>query len=129
VGLATRAEGEHPAYAARVTYDEVLANRIRTALSVESGVTERAMFGGLGFMLAGHLAVAAGSRASLMVRVNPDDAAELVDGESVTFMEMGGRSLHGWLLVDASSTADDESLGRWVGRGVAFVRTLPPKQQ
>ncbi|WP_353952200.1 TfoX/Sxy family protein [Knoellia sp. S7-12] len=118
-----------PAYAAVVAYDEVLANRIRTALSDESGLTERAMFGGLGFMLDGHMAVAAGSGGSLMVRVDPDDAADLVDGEAVTYMEMGGRSLHGWLLVGSACAADDDTLGRWVQRGVAFVRALPPKQQ
>ncbi|MFC7485191.1 TfoX/Sxy family protein [Knoellia sp. CPCC 206453] len=112
-----------------MAYDEELAHRIREVLSDESGLTERAMFGGLGFMLDGHIAVAAGSGGSLMVRVDPDDAADLVDGESVTHMEMGGRSLHGWVLVGSSPTADDDSLARWVQRGVAFVRALPPKQQ
>lgn len=111
-----------------MAYDEELAHRIREVLSDESGLTERAMFGGLGFMLDGHMAVAAGSGGSLMVRVDPDAAADLVNGESVTYMEMGGRSLRGWLLVDPSSTADDKSLGRWVERGVDFVRTLPPKR-
>jgi len=118
---------ERPAYAAVVAYDEELAHRIRAVLSAESGVTARAMFGGLGFMLDGHMAVAAGSRGSLMVRVDPDDAADLVDGESVTYMEMGGRSLHGWLLVESSVTADDDALVQWVQLGVEFVRALPPK--
>ncbi|MEO7269532.1 MAG: TfoX/Sxy family protein [Knoellia sp.] len=112
-----------------MAYDEELAHRIREVLSAESGLTERAMFGGLGYMLDGHMAVAAGNGGSLMVRVNPDDAVDLVDGESVTYMEMGGRSMHGWLLVGPSSTADDDSLARWVERGVAFVRVLPPKHQ
>lgn len=110
-----------------MAYDEELANRIREALSGESGLTERAMFGGLGFMLDGHITVAAESGGSLLVRVDPDDAGDLVDGVSVKPMEMGGRSMRGWLLVESSGTADDEALAQWVQRGVAFVRALPPK--
>ena len=33
----------------------------------------------------------------------------------------------GWLLVAPEAVADDERLRLWVGRGVAYVRTLPPK--
>ncbi|MFC7490282.1 MULTISPECIES: TfoX/Sxy family protein [unclassified Knoellia] len=111
-----------------MAYDEELAHRIRGVLSDERGLTERVMFGGLGFMLDGHMAVAAGSRGSLMVRVDPDGAEALVDGESVDHMEMGGRSLRGWLLVESPATVDDDALAQWVGRGVAFVRALPPKE-
>jgi TfoX/Sxy family transcriptional regulator of competence genes len=113
---------------ALVAYDEELADRIRDVLSHESGLTERAMFGGLGFMLDGHMAVAAASRGSLMVRVDPEDSDELVDGVAVNPMEMSGRSMRGWLLVESSATGDDASLAEWVRRGVAFVRALPPKK-
>jgi hypothetical protein len=34
----------------------------------------------------------------------------------------------GWLLVAADAVADDQALQLWVDRGVAFVRTLPPKE-
>lgn len=111
-----------------VAYDEELAHRIRGVLSEESGLTERAMFGGLGFMLDGHMAVAAGSGGSLMVRVDPDESDELVDGVAITLMEMRGRKMRGWLLVESSATADDDVLAQWVGRGVAFVRALPLKE-
>ncbi|GIM62267.1 RNA methyltransferase [Planomonospora venezuelensis] len=85
------------------------------------------MFGGLGFMLDGHMVVAAASDGSLMVRADPADAEGWVDGSSVAPMEMGGRPMAGWLLVAADALADDDGLQLWVGRGVAFVRTLPPK--
>lgn len=54
------------------------------------------------------------------------DAADWL-AEHVQPMEMRGRTLSGWLLVDREALADDEQLGVWVDRGVAHVRTLPPK--
>ena len=75
----------------------------------------------------GHMAVAAGSQGSLMVRADPADGEEWADGSSVTPMEMRGRPMAGWLLVAPDVLAEDDQLQLWVDRGVAFVRTLPPK--
>jgi TfoX/Sxy family transcriptional regulator of competence genes len=110
-----------------MAYDEVLAQRISDCLEGEAGLTSRRMFGGLGFMLDGHMAVAAGSQGSLMVRADPDDAEQWVDADTVTPMEMRGRPMAGWLLVASGALVDDEQLQLWVDRGVAHVRTLPPK--
>ncbi|SEC97147.1 TfoX N-terminal domain-containing protein [Nocardioides exalbidus] len=110
-----------------MAYDEVLAQRIHDVLDGEPGLTTKKMFGGLGFMLDGHMAVAAGSGGALMVRVDPADGEAWIDGGAVAPMEMRGREMSGWLLVDRSALATEEQIGLWVGRGAAFVRTLPPK--
>jgi len=110
-----------------MAYDEELARRIHDLLDGEPGVTSKKMFGGLGFMVEGHMAVAAASHGALMVRADPADDETWVDGSSVTPMEMRGRPMAGWLLVDPEAVADDDRLQVWVDRGVAFVRTLPPK--
>jgi hypothetical protein len=109
-----------------MAYDEVLARRIHDLLDGEPGLTSRKMFGGLGFMLDGHMAVAAASSGSLMVRVAPTRTEEWLS-EHVRPMEMRGRPMHGWLLVEAAEVADEARLRVWVDRGVAHVRTLPPK--
>ena len=44
-----------------VAYDETLADRIRGALSARAEVSERKMFGGIAFMVAGNMAVDAGA--------------------------------------------------------------------
>ena len=110
-----------------MAYDEVLAQRIHDVLDGEQGLTSKKMFGGLGFMLDGNMAVAAGSGGALMVRVDPSDGESWIDGVAVAPMEMRGREMSGWLLVDRSALATDEQLELWVGRGAAFVWTLPPK--
>jgi TfoX/Sxy family transcriptional regulator of competence genes len=109
-----------------MTYDEALAARIRDELLGEPGVTERRMFGGLGFMVDDHMAVAAGSGGDLMVRADPATSAQWLDGEAVRPMVMRGRPLAGWLLVSAP-TLDDRELAAWVGRAAAYARSLPPK--
>ncbi len=111
-----------------MAYDEALAQRIHDLLDGEPGLTSKKMFGGLGFMLDGHMAVAAASAGSLMVRADPVDAQGWVDGETVSPMEMQGRAMSGWLLVAPEALADDDQLQLWVDRGVAYVRTLPPKE-
>lgn len=44
-------------------------------------------------------------------------------------MEMRGRSMDGWLRVDAEDVADDGALREWVDRGVGYARSLPPKKR
>ena len=109
-----------------MAYDEVLAQRIHDLLADVRGVTSRKMFGGLGFMVEGHMALAAGSSGALMVRADPSDASEWISGP-VQPMEMRGKALRGWLSVAVEALATEEDLQLWVDRGVAHVATLPPK--
>ena len=108
-------------------HDEELADRVREVLGGEDGLTERRMFGGLGFMLDGHMVAAASSTGGLLLRIDPTEAKTLVDGRGVNRFEMRGREMDGWLDVAREVVSDDEELARWVAHGVSFVRSLPPK--
>lgn len=110
-----------------MAYDEELAARVRDVISGEPGITEQRMFGGLAFLLHGHLAVGASGEGGLMVRVARADTEDLVDGQHTRPMEMRGRPMSGWLRVDGAGLTDDADLNRWVGLGVAYARSLPPK--
>jgi hypothetical protein len=110
-----------------VPYDEDLANRIRELLGSERGVTEQRMFGGLAFLIGGHMAVAASSKGGLMVRVPPEETAALVAEPHAGPFEMRGRAMDGWLRVDAEGVRTRRQLEPWVRRGVAHARSLPPK--
>jgi TfoX/Sxy family transcriptional regulator of competence genes len=110
-----------------VAYDEELAERMRDLLLGEPGVSEKRMFGGVGFMVDGNLAVAASSRGGMLVRVDPDAHEALLGEPHAAPFEMRGRSLRGWLFVDPAGLRGDEQLEEWVGRGVDFARSLPSK--
>ena len=107
-----------------MAYDEVLAWRIRTLLVDEPTLTEKRMFGGLAFMVAGHMVVATNSRGELMVRTAPADRDHpyLVQAQPVV---MRGRELAGWLNLPSAAIADGETLAAVVAHGLRFVRTLP----
>lgn len=107
-----------------MAYDEVLAGRIREAVRGEEGVTEKRMFGGLAFLVHGHLAVAAG-RDALMVRIDPAAAGSLTADPRVRRVEMRGRAMDGWLHVDVEALENDDDLRRWLDTGLGHARSLP----
>ena len=120
---------ESPPYDPPVPYDRELADRIRELLEEEPDLTERAMFGGLAFLLGGHMAVAAGGGGDLLVRVDPAASPALVAATAAEPMVMQGRPMAGWLRVPSSDLASEEQLDDWDRLGAAVVRTLPPKRR
>jgi TfoX/Sxy family transcriptional regulator of competence genes len=112
-----------------VAYDEDLANRIREALAGEHGVTEQRMFGGLAFLIGGHMAVAASGQGGLMLRVDPSETDALLAEPHAQPFEMRGRTMDGWLRVDEAGVRTVEDLAPWVRRGVGYARSLPPKER
>ncbi|GAB3031853.1 TfoX/Sxy family protein [Mycobacterium bourgelatii] len=110
-----------------MAYDTDLANRIRELLAQESGVEEKQMFGGLAFLIGGHMAVVVSGQGGLMVRVPPADADKLLARAHVSPMVMRGREMRGWLRVTAEGVRTKRQLQSWVSRGVTFVHGLPPK--
>ena len=110
-----------------MAYDEDLANRLREQLADEDAITEKKMFGGLAFLLHGHMCVSASGRGGLLARIDPEETDAAVAEPHVARMEMGGRSMDGWITVAPEAVQADGDLARWVQRSVAFVKTLPPK--
>jgi TfoX/Sxy family transcriptional regulator of competence genes len=111
-----------------MAYDEELAARIRALLAGERALVEKKMFGGLAFLIGGNLAVAASGQGGVLVRVDPEESDELVASTEASLMEMRGRSMRGWLRVDAEDVRGDRELAAWVERGATYARSLPAKQ-
>jgi len=109
-----------------MAYDHDLANRIREQLADEDAVTEREMFGGIAFLVSGNMAVGV-SREQLMVRVGKEHADEALAELHTRPFDMTGRPMKAWVLVERAGFETDEQLADWVGRGVAYARSLPPK--
>jgi TfoX/Sxy family transcriptional regulator of competence genes len=111
-----------------VAYDEDLAHRIRELVATEPGVTEQRMFGGLAFLINGHMSVSASGRGGLLLRCNPAETDALLRKASAGPFEMRGRVMDGWIRIDANGLRSRAQLERWVARGVAYARSLPPKR-
>jgi TfoX/Sxy family transcriptional regulator of competence genes len=111
-----------------VAYDEDLADRMRTLLRDEPGLTEKTMFGGLAFLVGGNMAVAASGQGGVLVRVDPEESDALVETTSARPMEMRGRQMRGWLRLDSDDVTAEPELARWVELGLAYARSLPAKR-
>jgi TfoX N-terminal domain len=109
-----------------MAYDLILADRTRLILEGEASVTERRMFRGIAFMLAGNMSVGVLGD-ELMVRVGAPSWSKVLELTGVREMDFSGRSMKGFVLIDPERTASDEQLEEWVERGVTFALTLPAK--
>lgn len=109
-----------------MAYDQGLAERVREVLAEERGLSEKKMFGELAFFLRGNMCVGV-LKDSLMIRVGPDAYQSLLKHPHASKMDFTGRPMKGFLYVKPEGCESDSDLRRWLGHGVAFVRTLPSK--
>jgi TfoX/Sxy family transcriptional regulator of competence genes len=111
-----------------VAYDEQLAERVRDLISAHGRVEERKMFGGIAFMLDGHMAVGVLGE-ELIVRVGPEDASKALAEPGVREFDFTGRPAKGLVFVAAEATSSDEQLEQWVEAGAGYAASLPPKSR
>jgi len=109
-----------------VAFDEELATRVRKLLWPHWRLTERPMFGGLTFLLRGHMCCGV-IRDRLVVRVGPARYDEVLTQSHARPMDFTGRPLRGMVYVMPAGCRTDAALRRWVTRALDFVETLPPK--
>jgi TfoX/Sxy family transcriptional regulator of competence genes len=109
-----------------MAYDEALADRVRETISARAEVKELKMFGGVGFTIAGNMAVGV-IKEDLIVRLDPGDAEKAVSEEGVREFDFTGRSMKGWIFVSPERTGDDAGLAEWVEAGADYAASLPPK--
>jgi TfoX/Sxy family transcriptional regulator of competence genes len=110
-----------------MAYDEDLADRIRELLSGEFKVTEKKMFGGLAFLVGGHMAISASGQSGVLVRVDPEQSDSLVASTNASEAVMRGRPMQGWLRVAPEHIRTKRQLAKWVRLGTTYASSLPPK--
>lgn len=113
-----------------MAFDKASTARLRKALGALEGVREQRMFGGICFMLNGHMVAGADQARDgtgrFMFRVGKDFAVEAEVFPGAVAVAMGGRTLRGFFYV-AEAGCDNVNLGRWLDLVLRFVRSLPPK--
>ena len=109
-----------------MAYDEALADRVRDALAGRNGVREQKMFGGIAFMVDGHMTVGVVND-ELMARVGADGEDEALAQPHARVMDFTGRPMTGFIQVAAEGVATGDDVRAWVERSLAYTTTLPPK--
>jgi TfoX/Sxy family transcriptional regulator of competence genes len=109
-----------------MAFDEELATRVRKALSKNSHISEKRMFGGIAFFLNGNMCCGV-HKDSLIVRLDPAQSAAALKERHTKVFDLTGRPMRGWIVVAAKGVADTKALGAWLRRAVGYVDGLPAK--
>ncbi len=110
-----------------MAFDEDLAARVRKVLGSRGEVTERRMFGGLTFLVRGHMCCGV-LNDDLVVRVGPDGYAEALARAGARPMDFTGRPLAGFVYVGPKGYRTGQALARWVWAAAKFALSLSSKQ-
>lgn len=109
-----------------MAYDEKLANRIREVVKDQTAITEKKMFGGLAFLLGGHMCCGVVGD-ELMVRVGAEAYEACLAEPGVREMDFTGRPMKGMIYVSAEGIDSKKRLAYWVRKGIEHAKSLPPK--
>jgi TfoX/Sxy family transcriptional regulator of competence genes len=110
-----------------MAYDEKLADRVRKRIGKQAGLTEKKMFGGVGFLIRGNMCC--GVRGDeLIVRFDPDETDEALAKPHTRVFDLSPRPMKGWILVGSKGVATDRSLAKWVDIATKFAAALPTKR-
>jgi len=89
-------------------------------------VVEKRMFGGVAFMLRGHMVCAIGQDdAMYRVGTAAEAAARAIPGTAA--VQMGSRRMAGWVSANAVLLADANRRGQLLQKALAHTLSLPPK--
>lgn len=110
-----------------MAYDETLANRVRELLEDEAHPREQKMFGGLAFMVRGHMCCGILGDL-LMLRLGEEGATAALKKQHTRPMDFTGKPLKTMVYVDPAGTARKASLKNWVATALAFANSLPVKK-
>jgi hypothetical protein len=107
-------------------FDEDIAKRIREVLSEECVATENRMFGGLAFMVQGHMCCGIVGR-DLVIRIGADRQESALSEPHVRAMDFTGRPMKGFVYVGPPGYHSKANLQKWIRKAVRFVLSLPRK--
>lgn len=102
-----------------------LAERVREILGRDPRVTEKHMFGGLTFLLDGHILVGTKKDGRILLSVGRQNNDAALSRPGATPMVHNNRSMTGFVWVEADAIEDDDDLRDWVQTAYDWVANLP----
>jgi len=108
-------------------YDSGVEAAIEAVIRRWRHVRKRPMFGGIGYLLHGNMCFGV-YRDFLIVRAGKEAAGKLQGEPGVRPLDITGKAMAGWVMVDRRGWADPERLAEWLDLGKRFAASLPPKK-
>lgn len=110
-----------------MAYDEVLVDRVRAALLRNKGIVVKKMFGGVCFMVNGHMCCGVAGE-DLVLRLGEEGTAAALEEPHTRPFDMTGKPMKTMLFVSPNGHRGEEALKAWLDRAVGFVCGLPPQK-
>ena len=108
-----------------MAYDEEIAVRLRKALG-NKYTEEKKMFGGIAFMLNGHMCCGV-SDDRVVLRLGKEGAARALAEPHVEEMDFTGKPIKSMVYLTEPIHGDQTQLKGWVAKAVEFISSLPPR--
>ena len=103
-----------------MAYDEKLADRVREMIgNTGKKFEEKKMFGGICFMVNDKMCAGV-NKDRLMLRLDPNMVEQVVEMEGCTQMEMAGKAMKGFVLVEAAALSTKTKLKYWIGLALDY---------
>lgn len=109
-----------------MAYNEKLAEGLARLIKGKRGFTQKKMFGGIGFLVNGHICFGV-YEDCLILRLGQEAAAQSLTRKHTLAFDITGHAMKGWVMVEAAGTRSDAAVRNWIDSAMGFVRTLPPK--
>jgi TfoX/Sxy family transcriptional regulator of competence genes len=109
-----------------MAYSQEAAIRLRAALGALPSLTEKKMFGGIAYLLAGNMACGIIGQ-EVIFRVGPAQHAAALAQPGARVFDFSGKPMAGWVTVAPAGYASEADLARWVKLAIEFAGSLPPK--
>jgi TfoX/Sxy family transcriptional regulator of competence genes len=109
-----------------MAYNDTLAARVRQALSGRSDVIEKAMFGGVAFMVSGNMCCGV-NRNDLIIRLDGHTSIENLGSPHIRAWDLMKRPMPGMFAVDGAACTTQKSLDKWITLALGHALSLPPK--
>jgi TfoX/Sxy family transcriptional regulator of competence genes len=110
-----------------MSFDNHLADRIRKQLANQEGLTEKKMFGGIGFLLNGNMCCGVLGE-EVVIRLDPEQTEKALTNKYTREFDFSGRPMKGWIYVGAKAVENETDLKHWVQIGLKYAGSLPPKK-
>jgi hypothetical protein len=104
-----------------------LADRIRMIVGEDPRITEKYMFGGLTFLLNGHILVGCKKDGRILISVGKDNHAAAAARPGTEAMVHNDRVMSGFFWIDGDAIEDDDALVDWIRFAEKAVAQRPVK--
>jgi TfoX/Sxy family transcriptional regulator of competence genes len=112
-----------------MAYNEKLADRVREIIAVShKNVEEKAMFGGLCFMVNDKMCVGV-EKERLMLRLDPGRYDEVMEKDGCKPMDFTGRIMKGYVFVDIDALNTKKKLEYWMKLALDYNKIAKPSKK